>query len=152
MVSSGSHCPSEVVWHLCSQSVSGMQFSARTFPVWPAKSRVLQRAGCHLAARIDNNIRKLKIPFQHPPSNTPPSNTSLHTHKFQEHWSFLSEKKAGKKRLHTYNFSSSRLPGWRDVAQLLAYVGQMKSAASSQRRSVLMMQSTTKQQRILVNR
>ena len=32
-------------------------FSARTFPVWPAKRRVLQRAVCHLATRIDNNTR-----------------------------------------------------------------------------------------------
>ena len=31
-------------------------FSARTFPVWPAKRRVLQRAVCHLAAGIDNNM------------------------------------------------------------------------------------------------
>ena len=29
--------------------------AARTFPVWPAKRRVLQRAVCRLAARIDNN-------------------------------------------------------------------------------------------------
>ena len=30
-------------------------FLARTFPAWLAKRRVLQRAVCHLAARIDNN-------------------------------------------------------------------------------------------------
>ena len=37
--------------------------------------------------------------------------------------------------LHTYKyFSLPRLLGWRDVALLSAYVGQMKSAASSQRR------------------
>ena len=32
-------------------------FSARAFSVWLAKRRVLQRAVCHLAARIDNNER-----------------------------------------------------------------------------------------------
>lgn len=31
-------------------------FSARAFPVWPAKRGVLQRAVCHLAACIDNNV------------------------------------------------------------------------------------------------
>ena len=32
------------------------EFSARAFPVWKAKRRVLQRAVCHLAALIDNNV------------------------------------------------------------------------------------------------
>ena len=30
-------------------------FAALAFLVWPARRRVLQRAVCHLAARIDNN-------------------------------------------------------------------------------------------------
>ena len=34
-------------------------YSARTFPVWPTKRRVLHRAVCHLATRIDNNDRFL---------------------------------------------------------------------------------------------
>jgi len=38
-------------------------FSACTFPVWPAKRRVLQRAVCHLAARIDN--KKLLDEVEH---------------------------------------------------------------------------------------
>ena len=39
MVSSGSHWPSEVVWHLCSQSVSGRQiyFQPAHFPFGPQK-------------------------------------------------------------------------------------------------------------------
>ena len=57
MVSSGSHWPSKVVWHLCSQSESGRKnaFSGREFSVWPAKRWVLQKELCHLRARIDNN-------------------------------------------------------------------------------------------------
>ena len=56
MVSFGSHWPSEVVWHLCSQSESGrkMPFQLGNFHL-AAKRRVLQKALCHLGVRIDNN-------------------------------------------------------------------------------------------------
>ena len=37
------------------QNQGGKPFAALAFLVWPARTRVLRRAVCHLAARIDNN-------------------------------------------------------------------------------------------------
>jgi len=38
------------------QNQGGKYIFSPRIPVWPAKWRVLQRAVCHLAARIDNNV------------------------------------------------------------------------------------------------
>ena len=65
MVSPGSHWPKRS----CLTSLQPVSirvanvFSACTFPVWPAKRRVLQRAVCHLAARIDNNSASLDLAY-----------------------------------------------------------------------------------------
>jgi len=49
--STGSHWPSEVVWHLYSQSESGRQMHLQLshFSFGPQEGRVLQRVVCHLA-------------------------------------------------------------------------------------------------------
>ena len=79
--------------------------------------------------RLVEATRRVKeIGSWEPPLSTPllhPSSSSRNT-----------DLSLNEGRLHriTYYFSSSRLLGWRDVEPLLAYVGQMKSVASSQRR------------------
>ena len=52
--------------YICLQPIrsrAANEFAALAFLVWPARRRVLQRAVCHLAARIDNSL-SLKVIFE----------------------------------------------------------------------------------------